>query len=304
MSYLNALLSDLRDKKLWPLALAMLAGLVAVPVLLSKSPSATPPHAAPSAALPVASNTGSAVVVNSSPGQATLSGKGRDPFTQQAQPAAQSSSASGSASASAGSTSGGVSSSGTTGSGTTGSGTSTTPVLPVNPPPVNHGPAPSVFTATDAYHVSLAITNAAGGVDAIDPLTRDTALPSNSQPLLVEVGVLQGGKRVIFYVPSGTVVGGPGTCIPGPVDCEILSLGVGQTESVKAAGKSSTTLFQVTGISVDRFATAAQASRARAHVDATGRNLLASSTSSTLSLFQYDPALDAVVDLRNLTVGG
>jgi hypothetical protein len=55
---------------------------------------------------------------------------------------------------------------------------------------------------------------------------------------------------------------------------------------------------------VDQFATAAQASKARAAVDSAGRTLLARSTSSTLTLFQYDPALDAIVDLRNLTVGG
>jgi hypothetical protein len=161
-----------------------------------------------------------------------------------------------------------------------------------------------VFTARDVYHVSLEITDGSGGVNAIDPLVRDSELPSNSQALLVELGVLQGGKRVLFFVNSGAIVGGPGNCIPGPVDCEILSLGVGQTEAVRAAGSGATTLFQVTDISVDRFATASQAAQARAHVDAAGHHLLASSGSSTLALFQYDPALDAVVDLRNLTVGG
>jgi hypothetical protein len=323
MSYLNALLSDLRDKKLWPLAVALLAGLVAVPVLLSKSPAATPPHPLPSTSLPVAANTGTPVVVNASPGQVTLSGKRRDPFTQQAIAskastsscaarfldkaacAAMSSATSGSTGgASPSGSSSGTTGSGTTGSGTTGSGTTVSPVLPVNPAPVHHASAPSVFTSRDAYHVSLAITNAAGGVNAVDPLLRDSELPSNSQPLLVEVGVLKGGKRAIFYVQPGSVVGGPGTCIPGPVDCEILSLGLGQTESVKPAGSSSTTLFQVTDIYVDRYATAAEASLARAHVDGAGRHALVNSTSSTLALFQYDPALDAVVDLRNLTVGG
>jgi hypothetical protein len=156
----------------------------------------------------------------------------------------------------------------------------------------------------DAYHVTLETTSGGGGVNAIDPLTRDSALPSNSQPLLIEVGVLKGGKRVIFSVQPGAVVAGPGSCIPGPVDCEVLSLGVGQTESVRHSGSFATTLFQITGISVDRFATAAQASRARARVNAAGRHVLAHTSSSTLALFQYDPAFDAVVDLRNLTVGG
>jgi hypothetical protein len=37
---------------------------------------------------------------------------------------------------------------------------------------------------------------------------------------------------------------------------------------------------------------------------AAGRRLLSTSTLSALSLFQYEPSLGAVVDLRNLTVGG
>jgi hypothetical protein len=308
MSYLNALLSDLRDKKLWPLALVLVAGLVAVPVLLSKSPASTSTTPAPGPALPIASNTGAAVVVNSAPTQGALPGsQGRDPFSQQSLPVAASSSvsAAGSRAPSAPAAGGSSAATGSTGStGSTTGGTTVPPVLPVNPPPVHHAPAPPSFTSLDAYHVTLAITNAAGGVNAIDPLVRDSALPSDSQPLLVELGVLQGGKRVLFQVQSGSVVGGPGTCIPGPVDCEILSLGIGQTESVKAAGASSSTLFQVTDIYVDQYGTAAQASRARAHVDAVGRKLLAGSNSSTLALFQYDPASDAVVDLRNLTVGG
>jgi hypothetical protein len=322
MSYLNALLSDLRAKKLWPVAVALLAAVVAVPVLLTKSPAQAPTHPLPSTALPVAANTGAAVVLNTTPVQVTLSGKGRDPFAQQVKASSSSSCTSrfldkavcsligsGKTGTSSGGTSvtgssGGTTGSGATGSGTTATGTTVSPVLPANPGTTTHAPAPSVFTAADAYHVSLAITDAAGGVNAIDPLARDSELPSNSLPLLVEVGVLQGGKRVIFSVQPGTVVAGPGSCIPGPLDCEILSLGVGQTESVKAAGSSATTLFQVTDISVDQYATAGQAAHARAHVNAAGRHLLASSTSSTLALFQYDPALDAVVDLRNLTVGG
>ena len=63
-------------------------------------------------------------------------------------------------------------------------------------------------------------------------------------------------------------------------------------------------MFQITGISVDRYGSKAAAAKARAATDAVGRKLLANSASATLSLFQYDPSLDAVVDERNLTVGG
>ena len=103
------------------------------------------------------------------------------------------------------------------------------------------------------------------------------------------------------------MVSGPGRCTPGPLDCEILALAPGQTEGVATQsthGPVSVALFQITGISVDRYGSKAAAGKARAATDAVGRSLLANSTSNALSLFQYDPSLDAVVDERNLTVGG
>jgi hypothetical protein len=313
MSQLNALLSDLRDKKLWPLAIVLLAAVVAVPVLLSSTSTPPPAQPLPSLATPVSATANvPAVTVDATPGQAAVAGAAHDPFVQQPLPALKSTAgaaaaAVASAAGAAVSSASGSSSSGTTGASTSGSSTSTpsTPVTPV--PPVNtkpKKPAPSGLTSDEAYHVSVEITDPSGGVNPIDPLVRDTELPSTSQPLLVEIGVLQGGKRVLFAVQPGAVVGGPGTCIPGSVDCEVLSLSVGQTESVRPAGSGASTLFQVTDISADRFASAAQASKARATVNSAGRDLLASSTSSTLALFQYVPALGAVVDQRNLTVGG
>jgi hypothetical protein len=168
-------------------------------------------------------------------------------------------------------------------------------------------PAPSGLTATQAYHVTLAITNSSGGLDTIDPLTRLSVLPNIRQPLLIELGVLQGGNRVLFAVQPGTVVSGPGTCTPGPVDCEILSLGQDQTEQLSVetpSGPSQVALFAVTGITADQYSSAAAAGQARRASSAAGRNLLAQSTLSALSLFQYEPSLGVVVDLRNLTVGG
>lgn len=329
MSYLNALLTDLRDRKLWPVPLVLLAALVAVPVLLSKSPA--PQHPAPIAGLSVVNGqTGSAVTVDDTPVQAPLAAGGRDPFTQQKLPGATSSAGTGSTAttASAGSTgstgsgstvssrTGSVSSTGSTastsstggnsaytgggsstgsGGGSTG-GTTTTPSHPV---------APTGLQPTEAYHVSLSITDKSGGVTPLDPFERDGALPSDQHPMLVELGVAQSGSRVLYAVQRGTIVSGPGTCTPGPLDCEVLSLAAGQTENIAVQGGAvPSALFQITGISVDRYGSEAAASAARAKTDPVGRKLLADSTSNTLSLFQFDPSLDAVVDQRNLTVGG
>ena len=153
----------------------------------------------------------------------------------------------------------------------------------------------------------MAFTNASGGFDTTDPLTRLSLLPSEQQPLLIELGVLDGGKRVLFAVQPGTVVTGPGTCTPGPIDCSVLSLAENQTENVSVSTQSGAApvgSFAVTAIGVDDRSSVAEANAARAEVSAAGRKLLNKSTADGLSLFQYDASIGAVVDLRNLTVGG
>ena len=323
MSYLNALLTDLRERKLWPVPLVLIAVLVAVPVLLSKSPAA--PHSGPSLGLAIAATqSGNSVTVDSTPVQAPFGPGSRDPFTQQKLPGAAlvkaavstsgvtvGSTAASAASTGSGST-GSTASTGTTststGSGSsTGSATTTTTTTPTTTPTPSHKIMPAGFAPTDAYHVSISITNKSGGVTPLDPFQRDGTLPNDQQPLLVELGVAKGAHNVLFAVQSGAVVSGPGSCTPGPLDCEILTLAPGQTEGIatqSTKGPVSVALYQITGISVDRFGSKAAAAKARAKTDAVGRALLDNSTSSTLSLFQYDPSLDAVVDERNLTVGG
>ena len=172
------------------------------------------------------------------------------------------------------------------------------------PPPK---PAPTGLTSTQSYRVTIGITNSAGDLDSIDPAQRLSILPSARQPLLVELGVLKGGRRVLFVVQPGTVVKGPGTCTPGPIDCEILSLAEGQTEGISATSPSGlvpVALFAVTAITAQQHASTAAADRARRAVAAAGRRLLSTSKLGALSLFQYQPSLGAVLDLRNLTVGG
>lgn len=152
----------------------------------------------------------------------------------------------------------------------------------------------------------MAITNSAGGVDTVDPLARLSAIPDKQQPLLVELGVLRGGKRVLFAVQPGTVVAGPGACTPGPIDCEILSLGQDQTEAISSHDSGAHALFAITGVTALNHSSAALASLARHAASSAGRAVLDSSSSSlpALSLFKYEPSVGAIVDLRDLTVGG
>jgi hypothetical protein len=305
----------------------LIVALVAVPLLLSKK-APTNLVTQPTGGLPYSTGTAlPAISVQTKPSGSKLAGRGRNPFTPQhgatTTAAATTTTASTAVtvpSSGTGASTGSTGSTGATGStGSSGLGSATGPVVvssPATPPstpttpttPAKPAPpAPSGLTAKQSYQVSLAITTKDGGLNTIDPLERLSVLPSVQHPLLVELGVLQGGKQVLFAVEPGAAVGGPGTCTPGPIDCEILSLAPGQTEGVSeqtATGSTPVALFSVNSISAVGHPTAAAADAARRTASAAGRQLVANTPLSAVSLFQYDPSVGAVVDLRNLTVGG
>jgi hypothetical protein len=326
---LQAMLGELRHKRLWPVAAVLLAGIVAAPVLLSKSPKPSTQAQASVPATPPPSGTAlPAISVQSTPGHANLKGSSRDPFAAAAgsgstgstatpttsgagsvvstvTSAAQTAVNSFTGSASTGSTSSTTSMTGTSSTTSTGTGTA----VPSSPPSItgNAKPKPvqTGLSSRETYDVALSETNSNSGVDTIDPLARLSVLPSVDQPRLIELGVLQGGSRVLFAVQPGTIVDGPGACIPGPLDCEILSLAQDQTEAVShTGGGAPVALFAVTGITVTKHSSAAVTNVARRAASAAGRALFNQSTLPALSLFKYEPSLGSVVDLRNLTVGG
>ena len=316
MSFLRNIISDLRQKRLWPVAAALLVALVAIPVLLSTSSSPAPAPTTP-AVIGAAVTGGSAVpavILSRSAQVSRLTGKARDPFTPQVTPtvatAATSTTAStattSGASASTTNSTGSTASPGSTGSTTSTTTSTTTVVIPKTPPK----PPVTGLSPSQSYHVAVSITNASGGFGRIDPLVRMGGVPSDKQPLLINLGVLKGGKRVLFALAPGTVVSGPGTCTPGPVDCEILALGLDQIEGLSM--HTGTTVvpvaeFAVTTIDATQHPSVAAANRARGTVSASGRTLLAKWALPTLSpppLFSYEPSVGAVVDQRDLTVGG
>jgi hypothetical protein len=320
MSFFTNMIKELRDRKLWPIAIGLIVALVAVPILLSKKAPTKLLVPQPTGGLPYSTGTSlPAISVKTTPSASKLAGRGRDPFTPQhvattatvvtattTTPTTPTTSApsTGTAGGSASSPSSGGGSTPVAPTPTTPAPTPTTPAPTPKPTPK---PGPPGLTDTQTYQVSLAITNAKGGVDTIDPLERLSVLPSLKQPLLVELGVLQGGKQVLFAVEPGAAVGGPGTCTPGPIDCEIIALSPGQTEGVSKQTPTGTTpvaLFSVNSITAAEHPSVATANQARRTASEAGRQLMANTPLSAVSLFQYDPSVGAVVDLRNLTVGG
>jgi hypothetical protein len=329
MSFLNDLIGDLREKRLWPVALVLVGALVAVPVLLAKpapkvpiASAATPPSggAAPPG-LPVVS-------VASAPSNARLHGHARDPFKQQGASSHTTTTATTSTtsttSSPGSSTTGGTSTTGTggtaTGGGTasTGGGTTTgtggtggtsntggttSPTIPLSPAK----PAPTGLTATEAYGVTIAITQPGGDLTTIDPVERLSQLPSRSVPALLELGVLQGGSRVLFAVRPGTILGGPGRCIPGRIDCQILVLSQNQIETVSltsATGPVQLAQFAVTAIYARHYPNPNAGATARLQTAPLGERFLRGDHLSALEMFPYDPKAGVILDRRNLSAGG
>ena len=310
----SKLIQDLRGNRLWPLAVVLLVAIVAVPIALSKS--ATPKPLGPEAQATPPPAGVPALNIQSTSTTVRLRGHGRDPFVQQptkGAPSTGTTGASGAGSSTTNTTNASSKGSASTSSGTTTTPSSVTPATstPTTPPSIAPAkkptPAPPGLGSNQSYRVELAITNASGGIDTIDPLQRLSVLPSRAQPLLVELGVLKGGSRVLFAVQPRTAVAGPGLCTPGPADCEILSLAVGQTENLglkTPGGTSWSALFAISKIAAQNYSSATAADRARRSQSALGRAILNRSTLTSLSLFRYDAGVGAVLDLRSLSVGG
>jgi hypothetical protein len=316
MRVLGAFVAELRERRLWPVVVVLLAGIVAVPIVLAKGASPRPTQAPPSSGVPVSANPASPSVSLASNLAATPpQGLARDPFAQPlgtgvahaAASAASISSSLPASPASSPSTAGGGGGGGGIGPATpTTTNTTTTPTTtePTTPPADAPTKARIGLSATQAYRVTLAITTSGGGLDTISPLERLSVLPGQRDPMLVELGVLHGGRRVLFAVQPGAVVSGRGTCIPGPINCQILSLAPAQTETLSSADRTgSRVLLAVTAVTAARYPSAAAAEKARRTASASGRKLLSGSILTALPLFHYDPALGAVLDLRNVTVG-
>jgi hypothetical protein len=248
---MSSLRRDLFERKLWPVIVLLLVAVVAVPLTLRKSASAsvTPVPPAPplaGATAPVQRTT------------ARLSGHSleismpRDPFASgmpklRAQP--QSKTASTSTSPSTTTTSGTttapsmVSPAPTT---TSSSGSATTPAPTTTPTTTTSAtttttattgssfipPVPEVQSWT-VYAVDVRI-----GTGSFAPLDSDiarlTPLPSVAEPKAMFMGVMAGGQEGVFALGAGVQHSGPGVCRPDRERCAAIVLRAGQTEQIIA----------------------------------------------------------------------
>jgi hypothetical protein len=218
------------QRRLWPVAILLVAALAAVPLALTEDPAAPAPPPAPVTTSDSVDELAAAPIV--APAETQLKrrkvlGNPKNPFGVVDDAASSSASAGDSSDVTVQETGDGSQSG--SGSGDSPSdGGSTTPVgtTPTTPTePAAPAPAPKKY----ALHE---LTVRFGGDDGVkrQSVKRLQALPSEQEPLLIYMGVLKDGKTAVFLVDQGVAPVGDGDCKPSPDDCQEIRLREGETE--------------------------------------------------------------------------
>lgn len=244
---------DLRSRNLLLPAIALVIGIVAVPVLLARSSSSDVP-AVSGAGVAVssasASPEGQSAVVAYDPGVRNFKQRlrglaSKDPFRQQFPAVTEAAgSASGSASTSSGSTSsstsvpstgGGVVDTGSSGGGSDGGS--------------HRGGKRKTVTRNVTYQTSVLVGESGGVMNMINGVAQFAFLPAADRPVLVYLGTSEGGSQAIFMVSREvTSVGGTGTCFPAADQCQLLGLNAGAAAELIYGPDGKTYSVQVTRI--------------------------------------------------------
>jgi hypothetical protein len=273
MSAITNVWRQLVQRRLWPVAILLIAALAAVPLVLAEDPEPSPSTPA------VASPAGDAelalqpIVTQASAADRAkrrkVLGSRKNPFglpkSEEAGSATPPSS-NGSITAPEPSDNnatppdaGGAPSSGET--------ASPAPSAPSDPTP---SPAPETYALNE---LTVRFGDATAGPER-RTLKRLQPLPSAEAPVLIYLGVMRDGKTAVFLVDHGIAAIGDGDCSPGPETCATIGLRAGETEflDVKDETGAVTAQYQLDLIKIHKVTTGS-ASRANASSKA-GKRLL------------------------------
>jgi hypothetical protein len=226
MNAVRGVLRDLVERKLWPVAVLLLAAAIAVPVYLGRSSGDgdSPPVVADQ---PAGGKISRAAVKLDPSTDADSIGSVRNPFKQQHVPKSDSATTSGDASTPSG---GGATPSTGSGSGSDGS---QPPVSPTGSGGGSGSDKPASKPETDKldlYHLTVRVGRADGKLKTLEDVARLSPLPSVTDPFMVYTGVLSDGKTAVFLLSSDAKATGDGTCKPSTDDCESVEVKKGDTE--------------------------------------------------------------------------
>ena len=228
MNVITDTLRQLVRRKLWPVALVLIGALVAVPMMLAKTPESTA-QATPANAKKVESVP--ATFVSADDPAATdetakrrrVLGQAKDPFEPAPLPKVKKHKKKAAAKQATTATKTDKTPADSSGDA---SGGSASP--PVSPAPTAT-PAPTKTVPAFAVKVRFGPTTEAAELTA-KTYERMSVLPDDTNPLLVYRGVEDGSKVAIFELTGKVDAVGDGTCLPTPEDCQYLKLHAGETE--------------------------------------------------------------------------
>jgi hypothetical protein len=257
MSLITDTWRQLVRRRLWPVAVLLLGALVAVPVLLAKSPAAVPPAPAPAreTAAPAGGGLEAEPVVavaDASTSRRHVLGRRKDPFEPALLPKptpTATPSAPGTTTTTTGQNGGSftigsptdtttppvsIGNGGGSFPGVSGGGVSpTTPVTPATPSAPKRKLAPGTLTVRwgDA------------SADTLDKLTvkRLDALPDLDAPVAIYLGPGKAKDSAVFLVDATVTPEGDASCRPSASDCQKVELRKGDTEFFTVADPSADT---------------------------------------------------------------
>ncbi|MCW3023209.1 MAG: hypothetical protein JWR30_2531 [Conexibacter sp.] len=314
MSFLKNVLHDLVEKRLWPVAVALVVALIAVPIVLGGSSNAGS-TGADVAALPTTNGLANhrdvarADVVSleeQAAGSVQRGGTVRNPFVQHHQPKVVDQTVTNAVNTAKGIADAlGAATSGGSGSGS-GSGTATTPAStpPATKPAPSDTPTSPTKTnssAADTYRVKLKFGES-GAEKTYDNVARLTPLPSSDNPFFVYLGLKDDQKTAIFLVDAGAVPSGDGSCQPSRDNCEQIELKAGDTEFFDLqSGTAGLVQYQLDMVSIQKVkaSTTAKAAQARARESRAGREYLrqvVADDPTALAAWNYSSKLGLLVE--------
>jgi hypothetical protein len=224
-------------RRLWPIALLLVAALVAVPMKLAKKPEAAPPVPAAAIAKAEQAEAEAKPVVQlkttsetSGKQRRRVLGQAKDPFAPAPLPKKKKAKAAATATP--------APTEAPSDSGSAGGGSSA--------PPSSAPAAPKVPTVTlpkGMLKVRFGPTDSDTAAELPTFfINRLEPIPNTTTPVLVFEGTRDNGRSALFSIPGDVTAVGDGKCDPTPQDCAELKLRAGQTEfvTVKGAGPNGT----------------------------------------------------------------
>jgi hypothetical protein len=275
MSFFKNVLSDLVEKRLWPVALALVAALVAVPIILGggSTDAGTATAQAPATTTNGLANHRDVAreqvvsLEEQAAGKVQRAGSLKNPFVQHHQPKVTTTVAS--AVKTAKSVAGGLSG---------GGGTTTTKPDPT--PPTTTTPTTTPETkpdaeADDTYRVDLKFGEV-GQDKAHNNVARLTPLPSSDNPFFVYFGPSDDKQSAVFIVDHNAIPSGDGKCLPSKDDCQKISMKTGDVEFFDMQdGTAGVVEYQLTLVSFKKVkVSATKAAAAHARESKAGRDYL------------------------------